>query len=132
MTSRIIIPYAPPAALSVNNRRRGNVWAQRAATEQVLWHALPAVREQWPGDMLTGPLSLTVTVLWPCGRKGKLPDTDTLGSFTKPYVDALEHVAIDNDSQIERVTFTQQRLDRSTTETRYPDGAVVLDLEVLP
>lgn len=42
-------------------------------------------------------------------------------------VSALEGSLFVNDDQIQRVSYEQTRLDRATTDSLYPDGAVILD-----
>ena len=126
-TYRIILSGAPPACLSANNRRKGNVWQQRAATEAEKEAAQWQICEQWPHGLMDQPIDLSVVIGWPKGRKGRLPDVDQLGSFVKPLIDALEGLVIVNDNQIQRVTFQQVRLDAAGA-VHYPDGVVMLDL----
>lgn len=131
VTIRLIIPSAPVAALSANNRRRGNVWEQRKATAEALEFAQWTIREQYDGPVLPGPFALSLRILWPSGRKGRLPDVDQLGSFCKPVIDALQGIVLADDRQVQRVTFSQERLDKAATQTHYPNGAIVMDLEVM-
>jgi hypothetical protein len=130
MTWRLILPTAPDVRLSSNARRRGNVWEQREATEQAYLVAKLSITDQWfDGPRLLIALEARILVGWPKGKRGRLPDVDSLSPCIKPFIDALQGRVILNDNQLGRVSYEQTRLDAAATAI-YPHGVTVIDLDV--
>ncbi len=128
MTDRLIIPGVPSPALSSNSRSRGNKWTEREATASERAFAAVHARELWIGrPMLTGPLEAVVTLWWPSGRRRY--DVDSLASLCKPYLDGLQGIVMENDSQIQRITYQQGRLDM-VGKIDTPQGRTVIDFRV--
>jgi Holliday junction resolvase RusA-like endonuclease len=124
----LTIRQAPDVRLSANARRRGKYWEQHKATDSDKTAAGYEIAAQWPSAPLDGDLSLLVRVIWPKGKRGTLPDTDGLGSYTKGFLDSLNGVVVHDDKQFRRVAFEQQRAD-AVTARYYPQGCVQFVIE---
>ena len=123
-TVTVIVPMAPPAALSPNNRRRGNVWAQREATDtlrQAAWAAAtkrinfeinaPLFHRWLPGDSPHSTFVIHEHVIWP-KSKGVLPDPDALPTYCKAALDGIVDAGIipsDSAKHVVSVTATQEK-----------------------
>ena len=124
-TVTITVPMAPPAALSPNARRRGNVWAQREATEtlrQAAWAEAqnyrttpsialgPGLRKVFP--MLPfDHVAIHEHVIWPKSR-GVLPDPDALPTYCKAALDGIVDagiIASDSAKHVVSVTASQEK-----------------------
>jgi Holliday junction resolvase RusA-like endonuclease len=125
----LTIRQAPDARLSANKRsKRGGYYGREDATKTQRKDAGYEFQDQWIADPLSGELSLLVRVIWPRGKRGKLPDVDGLGSYVKPLLDAMQGIVVVNDDQFRRVAFEQQRAD-AVTARYYPQGCVQFVIE---
>lgn len=108
----IEIPMSPPLALSPNARRRGNVWEQRTATEELrkaAWaHALNdhAILV----GLIASPVDVHEHIVWPKGQR--LFDPDGLSSMCKAALDGIVDaglIAGDSAKHVNKVSASQEK-----------------------
>ena len=112
----ITIPMAPPAELSPNARRRGNVWAQRSATETLREAARYSASGHEAcmyanGEPKYQRCTIHEHVIWP-KSKGVLPDPDALPTYCKAALDGIVDAGIiagDSAKHVASVTASQEK-----------------------
>lgn len=115
-TVTIIVPMSPPPALSPNARRRGNVWKQQRATEELRKMAWAVGMDVHVQDWMWQPVIIHEHVVWPKSR-GVLPDPDSIPTYCKAALDGIVDAGIiagDSAKHIASVTASQEKGKDST------------------
>ena len=124
---RIIVNGVPSAALSPNASRMQHWGTKTRARNELAFSAWAAAYDVRPEEPIEDPVSVTVRVCWPKGRKRM--DVDNLTACLKPMLDAFTRSKIWNDDkQVQQLDVQQERLDKAGL-ANWPGGCVVVDIE---